>query len=85
MKTLRQAYLIAAKDLRSELRTKESLNSTLSFSVVILLLISFAIDPGNDVMNEMAGGLLRLSATFGYANIAAMFYEATLPICLAAS
>jgi O-Antigen ligase len=32
----------------------------------------------------MAGGLLRLSATFGYANIAAMFYEATLPICLAA-
>ena len=32
----------------------------------------------------MAGGLLRLSATFGYANIAAMFYEATLPICLVA-
>lgn len=29
-----------------------------------------------------AGGLLRLSATFGYANIAAMYYEAILPIAL---
>jgi hypothetical protein len=32
----------------------------------------------------MAGGLLRLSASFAYANIAAMYYEAALPICLAA-
>jgi hypothetical protein len=32
----------------------------------------------------MAGGLLRLSATFAYANIAAMYYEAALPICLVA-
>jgi hypothetical protein len=29
-----------------------------------------------------AGGLLRLSATFAYANIAAMYYEAILPIAL---
>lgn len=28
------------------------------------------------------GGLLRLSATFGYANIAAMFYEALLPLAV---
>jgi hypothetical protein len=32
----------------------------------------------------MAGGLLRLSATFAYANIAAMYYEAALPIGLVA-
>ena len=29
---------IAAKDLRSELRTKETINASLSFSLVILLL-----------------------------------------------
>jgi hypothetical protein len=45
---------------------------------VLALLALFKDQP------TMAGGLLRLSATFGYANIAAMFYEATLPICLAA-
>lgn len=31
----------------------------------------------------LAGGLLRLSATFSYANIAAMYFEAVLPIALA--
>jgi len=46
--------------------------------LVLALLAIFKDQP------TMAGGLLRLSATFGYANIAAMFYEATLPICLAA-
>lgn len=30
----------------------------------------------------MVGGILRLSATFAYANIAAMAYEATLPLAL---
>ncbi|MEO7910554.1 MAG: O-antigen ligase family protein [Roseiflexaceae bacterium] len=46
--------------------------------LILLLLANFKDQP------TMAGGLLRLSATFGYANIAAMFYEATLPICLVA-
>jgi hypothetical protein len=32
----------------------------------------------------MVGGLLRLSATFAYANIAAMYYEALLPLLLVA-
>jgi hypothetical protein len=32
----------------------------------------------------LAGGLLRLSATFGYANIAAMYFEAVLPLLLVA-
>jgi hypothetical protein len=33
----------------------------------------------------LVGGMLRLSATFGYANIAAMYYEAALPAALAAA
>ena len=41
----RQALTIAAKDLRTELRTKEALNASLAFSIVILVLFSFAFDP----------------------------------------
>ncbi|MBV8847586.1 MAG: heme exporter protein CcmB [Bryobacterales bacterium] len=62
----RQALTIAAKDLRSELRTKEALNASLAFSVVIFLLFSFAFDPGNlDIdINEFSGGLLWLAFAF---------------------
>jgi heme exporter protein B len=62
----RQALTIAAKDLRSEMRTKEALNASLAFSVVIFLLFSFAFDPGNlnvDI-NEFSGGLLWLAFAF---------------------
>ena len=41
----RQVLVIAAKDLRAELRTKEAINASLAFALVILLLFSFAFDP----------------------------------------
>ena len=37
--------MIMAKDLRAELRTKEAINASLSFALVVLLLFSFAFDP----------------------------------------
>ena len=46
---------------------------------VLALLAPFKEQP------TLAGGLLRLSATFGYANIAAMYYEAVLPLVLVAT
>src|SRR5215469_9600582 len=63
---LRQSLTIAAKDLRSEMRTKEALNASLAFAVVIFLLFSFAFDPGNlDIdINEFSGGLLWLAFAF---------------------
>lgn len=61
---LRQAFTIAAKDLRSELRTKEALNASLAFSIVILLLFSFAFDPSSDQLREFSGGLLWLAYSF---------------------
>ena len=45
MNFLRQAWAVAAKDLRSEVRSKETVNASLSFALVILLLFSFAFDP----------------------------------------
>ncbi|HTR38914.1 MAG TPA: heme exporter protein CcmB [Bryobacteraceae bacterium] len=64
MSFLRQALAIAAKDLRSEVRSKETVNASLSFALVILLLFSFAFDPDSDQVREIAGGLLWLVFAF---------------------
>lgn len=69
MSFLRLSLVIAAKDLRSEFRTKEALNASLSFSVVILLLFSFAFDPTSDMTREISGGLLWLAFAFAGALI----------------
>ena len=66
---MRQAYTIAWKDLRSELRTKEAINASLSFALVILLLFSFAFDPTSDTTREIAGGLLWMVFAFAGALI----------------
>jgi len=65
----RQTLTIAAKDLRSELRTKEAINASLSFALVILLLFSFAFDPTADTTREISGGLLWLVFAFAGALI----------------
>jgi heme exporter protein B len=69
MNFLRQAWMVAAKDLRAELRTKEAVNASLSFSLVILLLFSFAFDPTSDQTREMSGGLLWIVFAFAGALI----------------
>ncbi|MBZ5607839.1 MAG: heme exporter protein CcmB [Acidobacteriia bacterium] len=64
MSFLRQAWAVAAKDLRSEIRSKESINASVAFALVILLLFSFAFDPTSDQVREIAGGLLWLVFAF---------------------
>ena len=61
---LRQIWTIAQKDLRAELRTKEALNASLAFSVVILLLFSFAFDPSAPDLSMFSGGLLWIVYSF---------------------
>jgi heme exporter protein B len=70
---------VAAKDLRSELRTKESLNASLSFAVVILLLFSFAFDPSGEAVAEFSGGLLWLVFAFAGALILNRSFARELP------
>ena len=79
MTVLRHAAAIAAKDLRSEFRTKESINSTLSFSVVILLLFAFAFDPSPDMIAEFGGGLLWIVFVFAGALIVNRSFARELP------
>ena len=66
---LRQALTIAAKDLRAEWRTREAVTASLAFMLVILVLFSFAFDPGNSNVDihAIAGGLLWLAYAFAAA------------------
>jgi heme exporter protein B len=65
----RQVWTIAAKDLRSEFRTREAINASVAFSLTILVLFSFAFDPENpDIkIDELAGGLLWMVYSFAAA------------------
>jgi heme exporter protein B len=64
MEFFRQVMVVAAKDLRAELRTKEALNGALAFALVILLLFAFAFDPTGDTTREISGGLLWIVFAF---------------------
>ena len=64
MSFLGRALAVAAKDLRSEIRSKESINASLAFALVILFLFSLAFDPTSDEVREIAGGLLWLVFAF---------------------
>ena len=64
MEFFRQMLVIAAKDLRAELRTKEAINASMAFALVILLLFSFAFDPSDDTTREISGGLLWIVFAF---------------------
>lgn len=64
MMPIRQALVVARKDLALELRTKESMNAAAAFAVVILLLFSFAFDPAAEETRQFAGGLFWLVLAF---------------------
>ncbi len=60
----RQGLAIARKDLRTEFRSKEALNAAAAFSLVILLLFTFAFDPTEADTRALAGGLIWIVFAF---------------------
>src|SRR5579872_5321065 len=60
----RLVFVIMAKDLRAELRTKEAVNASLAFAVVILILFNFAFDLDDPATRMIVGGLLWLVFAF---------------------
>src|SRR5215472_9284951 len=60
----RQTFTIMQKDLRAELRSKEAINASFSFALVILLIFSFAFDPSDETTREISGGLLWIVFAF---------------------
>lgn len=75
----RAALAIAGKDLRTELRTKESLNASASFALVILVLFSFAFDLGREELYAISGGMLWLVYSFAGALIVNRSFARELP------
>jgi heme exporter protein B len=79
MEFFRLVLVIAHKDVRAELRTKEAVNASFAFALVVLLLFSFAFDPESDVMKEIAGGLLWIVFAFAAALVLNRSFARELP------
>lgn len=53
-----------AKDLRLEWRSKDAVNGMLFFSLLVVVLFSFAFDPTMAVSRQIAGGILWVAMLF---------------------
>jgi heme exporter protein B len=53
-----------AKDLRLEWRSKDAINAMLFFSLLVVVLFSFAFDPTMAVSRQIAGGILWVALLF---------------------
>jgi heme exporter protein B len=60
---------VARKDLLSELRSKDAINASVSFALVILLIFSFAFEPTTEETQLISGGLLWIAFAFAGALI----------------
>ena len=58
-----------AKDLRLEWRSKDAINAMLFFSVLVVVIFSFAFDPTAEESRRIAGGLVWVAFLFA-ANVA---------------
>jgi len=52
------------KDLRAELRTKEAINASFSFALVILLPVQLRLRSERETTRELSGGLLWIVFAF---------------------
>jgi heme exporter protein B len=52
------------KDLRLEWRSKDAINGMLFFSLLVVVLFSFAFDPTRDVSRQISGGILWVALLF---------------------
>jgi heme exporter protein B len=62
--TAKAAGIILAKELRLELRTRELLNATVVFGIVVVVLFSFAFDPTVAESRKYGPGLLWIAFLF---------------------
>jgi heme exporter protein B len=64
MSTARAASIILAKELRLELRTRELLNATLVFALIVIVMFSYAFDPTSAESRRYGPGLLWIAFLF---------------------
>lgn len=61
---LRDAVVMAGKDLRIELRSRVATNQVAPFAVLVLILFAFALDPDRGVLARAAAGLFWVAVLF---------------------
>ncbi len=61
---IRDALLVAAKDLRIERRSRVGMAQVLPFAVLVLLLFGFALDPDRGVLRQATPGLFWVTVLF---------------------
>jgi heme exporter protein B len=61
---LRQAVLMAGKDLRIQVRSRYGLGAILPFAGTLLVSFGLSLGPGRSLLEETAPGLLWLAVTF---------------------
>jgi heme exporter protein B len=61
---LRDALLVAGKDLRIEARSRVALNQVAPFALLVLVLFAFALDPDRGVLVRASAGLFWLAVAF---------------------
>jgi len=64
MTTARAAAILLAKELRLEFRTRELLNATIVFALVVVVLFSFSFDPTSAESRRIGPGLLWIAFLF---------------------
>jgi len=61
---LRDAALVAGKDLLVEVRSRVTANQVAPFAVLVLVLFAFALEPDRGLLTRAAAGLFWLAVTF---------------------
>jgi heme exporter protein B len=61
---LRDAGLVAGKDLRIELRSRVTTQQIATFAVLVLVLFAFALDPDRGVLDRARAGLFWVAVLF---------------------
>lgn len=64
MSTTRAAAILFTKELRVEFRTRELLNTTIVFALIVIVLFSFAFDPTREESRRYGPGLLWIAFLF---------------------
>lgn len=61
---IRDALLVAGKDLRLEARSRVALNQVLPFALLVLVLFAFALDPDRGLLEKATPGLYWIAVLF---------------------
>lgn len=61
---LREARLVAAKDLRIELRSRVGISQIAPFAVMVLVLFGFALDADSQALRSFSAGLFWVTVLF---------------------